>query len=330
MSITLTDVEEKPLAPDAPGVSAVSGSSTSVSVTWTAPTNTGRPSISSYDLQYKKTAEQGWTDGPQNQTGTSATISSLDPDTEYQVHIRATNTDGDGPYSGPGTGRTADPANIAPTFSSSTATREFEEDVADGTRTGVDVGAPVTADDTDNGSLTYTLEGTDAALFDIGSSSGQISTLSGTNYDHEADSSYSVTVKADDGRGGTDTIAVTITVTDVEEKPLAPDAPTVSPVSGSTTSVLVSWVAPSNTGRPSITSYDLQYREGNTGDFMDGPQNQTGTSATISGLVMGHVLPGAHPGDQRRGRQRLVGPRRRNDQRHRRQSAHSRRDHPQY
>ena len=267
-------------------MSAVSGNTTSVSVTWTAPTNTGRPSISSYDLQYKKPAEQNWTDGPQNQTGTSATISSLDPDTEYQVHIRATNTDGDSDWSGPGTGRTADPANIAPTFSASTATREFEEDVADGTRTGVDVGAPVTADDTDNDSLTYTLEGTDEALFDIGSSDGQISTLSGTNYDHEADSSYSVTVKADDGRGGTDTIAVTITVTDVAEKPLVPDAPTVSPVSGSTTSVLVSWVAPSNTGRPSITSYDLQYREGNTGNFMDGPQNQTGTSATISGLVM--------------------------------------------
>ena len=286
VTINLTDVEEKPLAPDAPGVSAVSGSTTSVSVTWTAPTNTGRPSISSYDLQYKKTSDQGWTDGPQNRTGTSTTISSLDPDTEYQVQIRATNADGDGPYSGPGTGRTADPANTPPTFSSSTATREFEEDLADGTRTGVDVGAPVTADDTDNDSLTYTLEGTDAALFDIGSSSGQIGTLSGTNYDREADSSYSVTVKADDGRGGTDTIAVTINVTDVEELPLAPDAPSVAAVAGSSTSLSVTWTAPTNTGRPSIASYDFQYKKSTETDqdWQDGPQNRTGTSTTISSL----------------------------------------------
>ena len=286
VSITLTDVEEKPLAPDAPGVSAVSGSTTSVSVTWTAPTNTGRPSITSYDLQYKKTAEQGWTDGPQNRTGTSTTISSLDSDTEYQVQIRATNADGDGPYSGPGTGRTADPANIAPTFSSSTATRVFEEDLADGTRTGVDVGAPVTADDDDNDTLTYTLEGTDEALFDIDSSSGQIGTLSGTNYDRESDSSYSVTVKADDGRGGTDTIAVTIDVTDVEELPLAPDAPSVAAVAGSSTSLSVTWTAPTNTGRPSIASYDFQYKKSTETDqdWQDGPQNRTGTSTTISSL----------------------------------------------
>ena len=286
VTINLTDVEEKPLAPDAPNVSAVSGNSTSVSVTWTAPTNTGRPSISSHDLQYKKTAEQGWTDGPQNRTGTSTTISSLDPDTEYQVQVRATNADGDGPYSGPGTGRTADPANIAPTFSASTATREFEEDVADGTRTGVDVGAPVTADDDDNDSLTYTLEGTDEALFDIGSSSGQISTLSGANYDRETDSSYSVTVKADDGRGGADTIAVTINVTDVEELPLAPDAPGVSAVSDSSTSLSVTWTAPTNTGRPQIASYDFQYKKSTDSDqdWQDGPQNRTGTSTTIASL----------------------------------------------
>ena len=286
VTINLTDVEEKPLAPDAPGVSAVSGSTTSVSVTWTAPTNTGRPSISSYDLQYKKTSDQGWTDGPQNRTGTSTTISSLDPDTEYQVQIRATNADGDGPYSGPGTGRTADPANTPPTFSSSTATREFEEDLADGTRTGVGVGAPVTADDDDNDTLTYTLEGTDEALFAIVSTSGQIRTRSGINYDREADSSYSVTVKADDGRGGTDTIAVTINVTDVEELPLAPDAPSVAAVAGSSTSLSVTWTAPTNTGRPSIASYDFQYKKSTETDqdWQDGPQNRTGTSTTISSL----------------------------------------------
>ena len=47
-------------------------------------------------------------------------------------------------------------------------------------------------------------------------------------YDHEARSSYSVRVKADDGKGGTDVIAVTINVADVPEPPDAPAAPSVS------------------------------------------------------------------------------------------------------
>ena len=176
--------------------------------------------------------------------------------------------------------------NNPPTYSTNTATRSFRENVGDARSTGENVGTPVTADDTDNDTLTYTLEGPDEALFEIGSSNGQIRTRSGTNYDRESDSSYSVTVRASDGRGGSDTIAVAINVTDVEEKPLAPDPPTVSAVSGNTTSVSVTWTAPGNTGRPRIASYDLQYKKSTESeqDWQDGPQNRTGTSATISSL----------------------------------------------
>ena len=119
-----------------------------------------------------------------------------------------------------------------------------------------DIGAAVTAMDDDNDTLSYTLEGTDKDSFTIDSGTGQIKTKVGSKYDREAKGSYSVTVKADDQNGGTDTITVTINVTNVEEKPLAPAAPLVS--SGSATSVNVMWTAPSNTGRPAITSYDLQ------------------------------------------------------------------------
>ena len=288
VAINVTDVEELPLTPDAPTVSAVSGSTTSVSVTWTPPDNTARPRIASYDLQYKKSteSEQDWKDGPQNRTGTSATISSLDADTDYDVQVRATNGDGDGPWSGTGTGKTARPGNRAPDFGATSATREFQEDVGDAVSSGEDVGAPVTATDLDNDSVTYTLEGSDAASFEIIPTSGQIRTLSATNYDREADSSYSVRAKATDTEGGTDTITVTINVIDVEEKPLEPAAPTVASVSGSTTSVSVTWTSPDNTGRPRIASYDLQYKKSTESeqDWQDGPQNRTGTSATISSL----------------------------------------------
>ena len=106
--------------------------------------------------------------------------------------------------------------NEPPEFDSATATREVPEN----TEAGENIGAPVTAADPDTGDTpAYTLEGGDLDSFDIDSASGQIQTKPGVTYDHESKSSYSVTVKADDNNGGTATIDVTITVTDVNEPP---------------------------------------------------------------------------------------------------------------
>ena len=175
-------------------------------------------------------------------------------------------------------------ANSDPTFPMSTASRE----VAENTAAGTDVGAVLTATDADMDTLTYTLEGTDSASFDLVTTSGsaQIQTKSGVTYNHEVKSSYTVTVKADDGNSGTAAITVTITITDVTEAPGRPAAPNVTATSGSTTSLDVSWSAPTNTG-PNIDNYDLQYREGTSGGFTNGPQDVTGTSAAIPSLDAG-------------------------------------------
>ena len=170
--------------------------------------------------------------------------------------------------------------NNPPAFSADTAARS----VAENTAAGQNVGAALTATDADSDTLTYTLEGTDAASFDIVSGSGQIRTRTGVTYNHEAKSTHTVIVKADDGNGGTDTVTVTITVTDVDEPPGQPAAPSVSATAGSTTSLDVTWTAPTNTG-PAIASYDLQYRAGTSGNFTNGPQNVTGTSAAIGSLA---------------------------------------------
>ena len=170
--------------------------------------------------------------------------------------------------------------NNPPAFSADTAARS----VAENTAAGQNVGAALTATDADSDTLTYTLEGTDAASFDIVSGSGQIRTRTGVTYNHEAKSTHTVVVKADDGNGGTDTVTVTITVTDVDEPPGRPAAPSVSATAGSTTSLDVTWTAPTNTG-PAIASYDLQYRAGTSGSFTAGPQDETGTSAAIASLM---------------------------------------------
>ncbi len=172
------------------------------------------------------------------------------------------------------------PQNNAPEFSSTTATRSFTETVGNAVvQSAGNVGAVITATDDDNDTLTYSLEGMDRNRFTI-DSSGQIKTKVGESYDREVRASYSVSVKADDQNGGTDTIDVTINVTDEEEKPLAPLAPSVS-LAGM--KIMISWNAPANMGRPAITAYRVQYRQGTSGDWTNVPQGDiNGTSAMIA------------------------------------------------
>ncbi len=105
--------------------------------------------------------------------------------------------------------------NNAPTFTDGdSATRS----VAENTASGRNIGNPIAATDADTGdTLTYTLGGTDAASFSIVSTSGQLRTSAALNY--ESKSSYSVSISVSDSNGATDSIAVTINVTDVNEKP---------------------------------------------------------------------------------------------------------------
>ena len=101
-------------------------------------------------------------------------------------------------------------------------TRKVEENAkADSDNEAADnVGSPVTATDLDPNEdpLIYTLGGTDAASFTV-RDDGQIEVGAGTKLDYETKQTYTVTVRAADSYGESDTIMVTITVTDVDEMP---------------------------------------------------------------------------------------------------------------
>ena len=123
--------------------------------------------------------------------------------------------------------------NRPPEFAAETDTRSIEEN----TPPGVSIGVPVSATDDDEdteefgNTLTYSLGGTDAALFDIDPSTGQLITKAPLDAEATGGGSHTVTVTVDDGENP-QTQTVTITVTDVNEPPAAPTAPTV--VSGKT------------------------------------------------------------------------------------------------
>ena len=151
--------------------------------------------------------------------------------------------------------------------------------VAENTPSGIDFGEPVSATDPDIGdTLTYSLAGPDAASFGIDEDTGQLNTK--TLLDFEVKSEYTVKMQVEDGRGGVDSIDVTITVEDVDEPPSPPGAPEVS--TSGPTSLKFSWDAPENRG-PDITDYDVRYREAGR-DFQDAEFVGDGTSMTLDNL----------------------------------------------
>ena len=96
--------------------------------------------------------------------------------------------------------------NNDPEFPAATATRR----VPDGTAAGENIGPLVAATDADNDTLTYSLGGADASSFSIDTGSGQL--LTRAALDAATKATYSVTVTANDGNGGTASVDVTITV----------------------------------------------------------------------------------------------------------------------
>ena len=142
-------------------------------------------------------------------------------DVGYFLRVSAAYTDGHGPDKSravvsANSVKAAPVANVPPSFEDRAPTRSVAENA--GARAAV--GAAVTATDTDSGDVVaYELSG--SALFTINSNSGQISVVADGSLDHETAPSHSVTVKASDTTNASDTVTVTIGVTDVNERPVA-------------------------------------------------------------------------------------------------------------
>ena len=86
------------------------------------------------------------------------------------------------------------PPNDPPVFSSTAVLLTVAEDAA----LGSNVGAAVTATDSDGDTLTYELVGAGGTAFDVDGATGQLQV--GAALDHETNGSYTVTVRASDGK----------------------------------------------------------------------------------------------------------------------------------
>ena len=145
-------------------------------------------------------------------------------DIDALLQVRATYSDVFGPTEATSPPFLAIVANVDPEFSSNTASRAVDENSVATTA----VGPVVAATDDDGDTLTYSLDGTDAALFTV-DGAGQIRVASGATLNFEAESSYAVVLQVTDGKNDLaeadpsidDTIQVTITVNNVNETGVA-------------------------------------------------------------------------------------------------------------
>ena len=113
---------------------------------------------------------------------------------------------------------TVNPVNDAPEFETETTTRT----VSEGAQPGDDVGTKVAATDVDGDTLTYSLAGASDFVIDAsGPTAGQIRVAPDVTLDRELTSSYEVTVTATDRLNESDSITVTINVSNVNDPPVA-------------------------------------------------------------------------------------------------------------
>ncbi len=153
--------------------------------------------------------------------------------------------------------------------------------VAENTAAATPVGTPLVPDNFPAGSQTWAIvSGNTGNDFAINPSTGQLTVAANDSINFEDTPSYTLMVSLTIG-AATAQATVAVTVTDVDEPPAAPAAPTVA---AAAESLIVNWTAPVNSG-PAITGYDVRYRVGSTGAYTDAADPGTATSLTITGLT---------------------------------------------
>ena len=107
--VRVTNVIEVPVTPTA----SASASVNTLSISWSEPASEGGPIIG-YGIRYKPTSASTWSAWPHTDdpTATTATITGVTENTEYEAQVRARNSDGNSPWSASATARTE--VNVTP------------------------------------------------------------------------------------------------------------------------------------------------------------------------------------------------------------------------
>ena len=260
-------------APNAPAAPTLGSGNAQLSVSWTAPANSGS-AITDYDVRYKATTAATWDSLPDvtNSTATTATIGSLTNNTEYEVQVRAGNARGDGLWS-PSTREKPGkpPAPDAPTVTG--GSKQVAVAWTAPTPNGLAI------DDYDVRYCTGTCAngGDWTETPDTTNSTTTSATITGL----QGGTTYKTQVRAGSAAGDGPWSPTGSGTTSTS----APDAP--SPViSSGSGEFTLSWDAPSS-GGSAITDYDVRYREKTSPTPSWTEWNESNTSTTPSATVTG-------------------------------------------
>ena len=173
-----------------------------------------------------------------------------------------------------------------------------------------DAVATYTADDPENGSITWSLGGDDSGDFSI-SNTGVLTFSTQPDRENPADTDtnnvYLVTVQASDGPN-TVSLDVAVTVTDAADPPPAPAAPTVeAAATDGHTALSVSWQAPATNGGSPITGYAVEYRKQGAEGLERRERDDHRIDRRHYRRPAGHGLRGTSTGGERRRLGRMVG-----------------------
>ena len=288
-AVDVTDATE---APGVPQSLTATSTVTTITLSWQAGENKG-PALDGYDVQYHEGLPGTGTFQDPITTADdvlTAAISNLKAETTYTLQVRARSDEGESDYVQI-TKETLPVPNGDPVLQPITRLSVEENSTGVGTITAVD-------DDPLDDIESFEINGgADAALFEIGRTTGALVFKDAPNYEAPADSDedneYVVGIKVTSGTGSrarsvTQTFAVD--VTDATEAPGEPHSLTATPTTTHTaTTITLSWQAGENKG-PALDGYDVQYHEGlpdpdNPRTFLDADSTAVDVlTATISNL----------------------------------------------
>ena len=237
-------------SPPAPqGLSAGTAAETSIPLTWSAVSNTSK-----YRVEYRSPLSSEWTVDDDTITGTSHTVDELDCGHLYRFRVSAygsgTTYAAAWSAASEAASEAATKCNQAPEFGEPSYTFSVSESATENARVGA-----VSATDPDAGdTVTYEVTaGDDEGKFAVDENSGEITVAAALDY--ETVDSYTLTVEAEDNRGGTATATVEIEVTNVIELPGTPQNLRAAVGAGLVT---LEWDAPDD---PTVTGYQVLRRQ---------------------------------------------------------------------
>ena len=257
-------------------MSAGTQGQTSVTVAWTAPA--AELTITGYELQWRSSADADWT----NVTGiasaaTSYTITGLQPQTTYEVRVRALFATTIGAWSKPITVSTTAPPEMPP---ASDGPKIVEPATGSNSIT-VTWTAPATGETIAGYELQWR-SNTDTDWTVVTGISGDATSYTITGL--QPQTAYEVRVRALFATtAGAWSESISVSTTAPPATPPASDRPRLSRTAVSTDSITVTWIAPATD--ETTTGYELQWRNSADEDWTNVTGiASTATSYTITGL----------------------------------------------